>query len=353
MQCYIDFEQEVIRLNPLERFYAALKFKKADRIPYIYQFFGAANHVLKAIHKSFKDVYYTPEGVIAFQLKAQELYGHDNIMIPGGCLTVEAEAMEAEISIKEHNYPKISKRVTQDLKMLNLRPADPYQDGRMPIYIEAIRLISDKLGETTPIIGTILTPLGVLMELIGFTQVIKGIKRYPDIIHEALRVVTQTCISYVGAMLKEGAHGILIDEAGASASLMRREICDEFGLQYTKTLISAVKSAGGVFIIHNCSEEPYLDLQVSIHPDVLNVSGGDLKSIKKQFGNQVCLMGNIEPAVIHLGSPKEVRSKAIECINEWKNEGGFIFSTGCEIPHNAPITNVKVLKEVVEQYGRY
>ncbi|MHA2062688.1 MAG: uroporphyrinogen decarboxylase family protein [Candidatus Sifarchaeia archaeon] len=323
-------------MNPLERFYAALKFKKADRIPFIYQFFGAATHVLKAIHKSFKEVYYTPEGVVAFQLKAQELYGHDNIMIPGGCLTVEAEAMGAE-----------------NLKMLNLMSADPYQDGRMPVYIEAIRLISDKLGETTPIIGTILTPLGVLMELIGFAQVFKGIKRNPEIIHEALRVVTQTCSSYVSAMLKEGAHGILIEEAGASASLMRREICDEFGLQYTKTLISVVKSAGGASIIHNCSEEPYIDLQVSAHPDVLNVSGGDLKSIKKQFGNQVCLMGNIEPAVIHLGSPKEVRSKAIECINEWKNEGGFIFSTGCEIPHNAPITNVKILKEVVEQYGRY
>lgn len=340
-------------MNSLERFYAALKFQKADKIPFIYQFFGAANQVLKTLGKSFKDIYYTPEGVVAFQLKAQELYGHDNVMIPGGCLTVVAEAMGAEISINEHTYPKISKRLTQDFKEINLAPADPYHDRRMPIYLEGIRLISDKLGESTPIIGTILTPLGVLMELIGFVQVIKGIKRYPDIIHEALRVVTQTCSSYVRAMLKEGAHGILIDEAGASASLMRRDICDEFGLQYTKTLISVVKSAGGIIIIHNCSEEPYLDLQVSAHPDVLNVSGGDLKSIKKQFGKQVCLMGNIESEVIHLGSPKEVRSKAIECINEWKNEGGFIFSTGCEIPHNAPITNVKVLKEVVEQYGRY
>ena len=340
-------------MNSLERFYAALKFQKADKIPFIYQFFGAANQVLKTLGRSFKDIYYTPEGVVAFQLKAQELYGHDNVMIPGGCLTVVAEAMGAEISINEHTYPKISKRLTQDFKEINLVPADPYHDRRMPIYLEGIRVISDRLGESTPIIGTILTPLGVLMELIGFAQVIKGIKRYPEIIHEALRVVTQTCSSYVMAMLKEGAHGILVDEAGASASLMRRDICDEFGLQYTKTLISVVKSAGGIIIIHNCSEEPYLDLQVSAHPDVLNISGGDLKSIKKQFGKQVCLMGNIEPGVIHLGSPKEVRSKAIECINEWKNEGGFIFSTGCEIPHNAPITNVKVLKEVVEQYGRY
>lgn len=340
-------------MDPLERFYAAVKFHTADRIPLIYQFFGAANHVFKALHTSFKDIYYKPEGVVAFQLKAQELYGHDNVMIPGGCLTVEAEAMGAEISIKEHNYPKISKRVTQDLNMLNLVAADPYQDGRMPIYIEAIRLISDKLGESTPIIGTILTPLGVLMELLGFVQVIKGIKRFPDVIHEALLVVTQTCISYGRAMLKEGAHGILIEEAGASASLMRRDVCNEFGLQYTKTLINVVKSAGGVIIIHNCSKDPYLDLQVALRPDVLNVSGGDLKSIKKQFGNQVCLMGNIEPEVIHLGSPKEVRSKAIECIKEWKNEGGFILSTGCEIPHNAPIINVKVLKEAVEQYGRY
>ena len=338
-------------MDSLERFSAAIHRDRPDRVPLAYQFFGAANNVLNALQASLREIYYTPKGVAAFQLKAKELYGHDNVMIPGGCCIVEAEAMGAKIIISEKDYPKIISRQSKDLSELVV--ADPYEAGRIPVYLESINLLSKQLDQSTPIIGMIIAPLGVLTELHGFSEIIVDFHRDPDKVHEALRVVTQTCIAYGVSMLKEGAHGIMVDDASASETIMSPELCAELDIQYTKQLVDAVKAAGGFIIIHNCSKKPYLKQQVDLKPDVLNISGGNLRAIKEQYGKRVCLMGNIEPNMIEWNSTIDVQSKAIECVKELKNEGGFIFSTGCEIPHNAPVANVKVLKEIVEQYGKY
>ncbi|MDA0525479.1 uroporphyrinogen decarboxylase family protein [Methanococcoides alaskense] len=91
-----------------ERFVNAIEMKDVDRMPYGYLWFGAGNAVLERMGASMSDVYYSAKGIARAQILAREMYHHDNVMSPWGCLLVEAEALGTRLNIKEDRYPTIA-----------------------------------------------------------------------------------------------------------------------------------------------------------------------------------------------------------------------------------------------------
>ncbi len=71
-------------------------------------------------------------------------------------------------------------------------------------------------------------------------------------------------------------------------------------------------------------------------------------------GERVCIQGNIDPVSIFLnGKPSDVERKARECIEKAAKGGGFILSSGDEVPLNAPFENVKAMVSAAKKYGQY
>ncbi|WP_233564712.1 uroporphyrinogen decarboxylase family protein [Methanohalophilus sp. RSK] len=91
-----------------ERFVNSLEMKDVDRMPYGYLWFGAGNNVLEHMNASMSDVYYSAEGIARAQILARQMYHHDNVMSPWGCLLVEAEALGTRLNIKDERYPTIA-----------------------------------------------------------------------------------------------------------------------------------------------------------------------------------------------------------------------------------------------------
>jgi len=67
----------------------------------------------------------------------------------------------------------------------------------------------------------------------------------------------------------------------------------------------------------------------------------------------VCLQGNIDTTRMLMGSPSEVFTQARKCIEAAGEGGGFILSSGCEIPLDAPHQNVQSMIEAARRYGGY
>lgn len=79
----------------------------------------------------------------------------------------------------------------------------------------------------------------------------------------------------------------------------------------------------------------------------------DIFLAKEVIGDRVCIMGDVPPDMLVLGSRAEVDEYCHRLIEEVGKGGGYIMGAGCEIPPNAKPENVKAMTESVFRYGYY
>lgn len=67
----------------------------------------------------------------------------------------------------------------------------------------------------------------------------------------------------------------------------------------------------------------------------------------------MCLMGDVHPALLSLGTRQEVVDYCRWLIEEVGAGGGFILAQGCTVPVDAKFENVRALVETGKTYGHY
>jgi uroporphyrinogen decarboxylase len=332
----------------IERFEKAIKFEETERPPLGYLFFGGGNWVLKELGATFNDVYYDAEGIAEAQIKAKELFGHDNVMSPWGCLTIEAEAFGCKIE-KKDKYPHIVERsVASEEDVKNLRILNPYKDGRMPLVLDSLKILSYRIGEHTPVIGMVCSPFLVASEIRGLQKFLMDTLTKPDFVHEILEIVTSGCVEYAKAMSEQGVFAIMIENAYMNRTFLDPKNCKEFIVNYTKKLVEEIRECNLYVIEHNCSERLYVDMELELEPDILNLSIDNLSEIRKLVPD-ICVMGSVDHANTMLnGTQSDVSEEAKSCLKEGGKKG-FILSTECEIPFSAPLENIRTLYDVARK----
>jgi uroporphyrinogen-III decarboxylase len=78
----------------------------------------------------------------------------------------------------------------------------------------------------------------------------------------------------------------------------------------------------------------------------------DMARAKEVLGDTICLLGNVPSAMLHLGTPQDVRAYAEQLIDTAGKGGGFILSNGAFFDHAKP-ENVKAMVEAAKEYGTY
>nr|NIQ07880.1 hypothetical protein [Candidatus Korarchaeota archaeon] len=200
--------------NSMERFEKAISFEETERPPLAYLFFGGGKWVLDELGVNFDDVYYTADGIAKAQMTAKELFGHDNVMSPWGCLTVEAEAFGCKIQRKRDGYPQIVERVVKsenDLKDLSI--PDPYKNGRMPLVLDSLKILAKRVGKDAPVIGMICSPFVVASEMRSLQEFLLDTFQKPDFALEVLEIATAGCIEYAKAIAEQGIFAVMIENA--------------------------------------------------------------------------------------------------------------------------------------------
>jgi uroporphyrinogen decarboxylase len=363
------------KMTPKERFESAINNEKPDRIPLAYLFFGAGDAVLRALELNFKDVYYSSKGIVKAQLKALELFGHDNVNTPWGCLNVEAESFGCKITIKKDGYPVTNGPIVNSYEDLeSLEVPDPEESGRMPIVLESIEAFNKELGAANPIIGFTCSPAIVAAEIRGFENLLMDTVREPRYLKEILKAAEHLGEEYIEAMVHRGAFAVMIENSCSGKDVLDPVSCDKYVVEYNRNIVKKLKKLGAYSIIYNSSCQPYLEKDLSIKPDILSFHRGDGDAILDEYGwncdkfhdrigacikrycismvNNACLMGNVDHANTMLkGTYNDAYREAINCLeSSRKRDAGFILSTGCEVPFNAPITNMLALRDAAKNF---
>jgi uroporphyrinogen decarboxylase len=103
-------------------------------------------------------------------LETWKRFGYDAVTVFADN-SLEAEALGAKISYKDNAYPHIDEYCLNnihDWKYLSI--PDPEEDGRMPVIIEACRILKEEVGEEAAVVGTVQGPMTLAGQLLGIEK---------------------------------------------------------------------------------------------------------------------------------------------------------------------------------------
>jgi len=346
-------------VTPKERFQAALNLEKPDRIPLLYQHLGGGAWVLESCGKTLEEGFKDPKVFAKIATTAQKLYGFDNVMAGWGDLLVEAQAHGKRWTfVSKDQYPRASSYIALTPKNIDaIQPVDPIHDRYWSVQLKAAGILQMKIGKDVEVVGCINSPFIIASETIGFDKLMISLLKNPALIHKLLARITESAKIYADRVANDcQLDSIFIADGTAGGDQISLDLCSRFDLNYLKELIDHCHLKCLKTIVQNGSSAPYIDAQVALKPDAIHFNNRvvDLEKAFGMFRGKLCVVSGVDHMELLLrGTPGDVEKETKRAIDLFGRGPGLVLSGGSEIPFNAPIENIKRLKQAAERYGRY
>lgn len=226
---------------------------------------------------------------------------------------------------------------------------------------EIFDLIYQKVGDEFSIHGEITSPFDYLLDLLGYENALMALIENPDKCKEILQRFTNGISKLASEMCDKQIDAIKISSPFAGAGFISPQFYQEFVLPYESQIISTIKSKGKFVYLHTCGAiNDRLELMIESGTSGLEcldpkpLGDVDLVDAKKRLGTRVFIKGNIDSVnTLLFGKPKKIILDVSEIILVGKVNSGFILSTACSIAPKVPAENVKLLKGLADEFGRY
>lgn len=132
----------------------------------------------------------------------------------------------------------------------------------------------------------------------------------------------------------------------------------EFVTPYLARLIAGYRDMGFYVIKHTDGNiMPILDQLVQANPHALHSldpqAGVDIAEVKRLYGAQVCLIGNVNCGLLDTGTDEEVIASARYALQHGMPGGGYIFSTSNCIYTGMRLARYELMLEVWRREGNY
>lgn len=214
-------------MNSLERVQAAVRFERPDRVPVIAQVFGHA-----AVFAGVPVGDYVRDGELLAQcqIKALEHYGYDAVfaVMDTG---VEAEAAGSRLLYRDHMYPVVARYALEDANAVDTLPVpDPHRNGRMPELLRAAYILRRELGNEVLIVGCVLGPMTLAMQLLGPEKALFLAVDEPGLFARVLDFALDVVLPFGRAQVEAGVHLPMVFDPSASPDVFPARLFREFEL---------------------------------------------------------------------------------------------------------------------------
>jgi uroporphyrinogen decarboxylase len=263
--------------------------------------------------------------------------------------------MGTKMYFPEDDAPQVETpfiQTREDLK--KLKPVNPETDGRLPVYLEAVKRCVDAIGNEVFIVPVIGAPFTTSAALRGTEIFIKELYTDPELVHTLMKVATQSVKNLIDAYVKVGGVPVTVEPVATGAMISERHF-REFVLPYLKEVYAHIHSYNLPGVLHICGKtKRVIQCMAESGADILSIDNIDLLEAKELVGGKVCLMGNVSPADGMLkGNPEIITAMVKECVAKASdNPKGFVLATGCEVPIHTPHENMVAFLEAGRRYAR-
>ncbi len=287
--------------------------------------------------------------------KTFKLFNADNCSVGPG-LHGMPEAMGAKLEFFKSDIPRIKANGVFDYADIDhMSVVNPYTDGRLNIYIEALKRIKSNLGHVVSVGNTVGGPFTTAALLVGTEQFLRDLIKEKENIHKLLRITTESTLRFMDAVIDLGITPGMADPI-ASSHLISPRMYREFALPYTRICQEHIKKrTGSGSVLHICGKtQPIWSDMVATGISGLSLDNqDDIGLLREKHENNVCVIGNVDPvAIIKYGTQAEIYSAVQDCCEKaLKSQSGFVLASGCDIPIGTSPENVKHFIDAARIYG--
>ena len=308
-------------------------------------------HAARVIGKSPWEVSRDVELLSKAHIEAYRLYRHRPIVVGIDIYNLEAEAYGAVVGRAAGNaIPAICECPCSSVKeLIALEPFDPKTAGRIPMVIEAARLVSYNCPDADvriPLSG----PFSLAANLVGFENLLCEIQTGPELVAEALRHLVAGQVEFCKQVVREGLD-IAFFESSATPPLLSPQNFRDIELEALKEIMQKTAAVVGhpVPCIMGGDTLPILD-------DILRTSTGYVccpaKTNQRKFMEkmrdhpEVTVRINMDARAITSKNFEDVEKEVDRVMALAENRRNVCIGTGC-LPFEAEPEVVLKTKEYI------
>jgi len=344
-------------MNALERVMNTINRKPIDYIP-VYPFVNQISRTYGGY--DFREWTLDPKKCAESILKMTEELDLD-IMSTQMDLSLEAEdwGLKMEHPIERPPEAQGEARIQSLDDYYLIQKLDLNQTKRMSKNLKLAEYLCEAKGKEKFILGYMMAPLAILGSLRGLGDLFHDILKHPEEVHFALENISNTLADFAIALIQKGCHGIMINALYASGIFMSGKLWEKFEGIYIQKICQKIRAAGGKIFLQSTMENCRFDHLIKMgDPDViafLSLPKGysTLEEVKIKYGNQVTLMGHIDPFLFSESNEREVIEECRQQIDAYKKGQGYILATGYDYPTTIGDHYAKIMINEAKSYGAF
>jgi [methyl-Co(III) methanol-specific corrinoid protein]:coenzyme M methyltransferase len=334
-------------MNTKQRFLNALKREPVDRIPVAAVATGITVQMQEKSGAHWPQAH-KDANQLARLAESIHLYTEIECIKLPFCMTIEVEALGAEIDYRTRDTVPTEKHHLYERPEQLIGPDDFFDRARVPVVLNAISQLRKKYDSEIAIVTSIVGPFSLAEKIFGFDNFLTWVLDNPDWVHRAMQTLTPLAIRYSQAQVNAGADAIIIGEAGCSGGLISPHTYRDFILPYHRELCAAISAPT---ILHICGKStrhtPYI---AQTGASAYNFDEGvDVKIARQNLQGKVALTGYVPTVTVLLdGTPRDVYKSAWECLEN----GVEMLTPGCALAPHTPLENIAALTRAAHDWAR-
>ena len=339
-------------LSSRDRVLRCFRREKIDRLPVFSGYGNVTVHGLEKYGWRFAEIHVDAKKMASMAASTPQLFGLECAVVPFD-MGVEAEALGAGVNFYAHHtdvvYPTIASKVAEKLMDLDLNvPSDLAKAGRIPLVVEAIRLLKEEIGDKVAIGSWTLGPYTLAGQLVDIGDLAKMAVKKKDMVDKVLDALGVVIIEISRIYREAGADYITIREMGAGPDILSPRIFKTLIRPHLEKVFAAIESPK---ILHICGDTNTIVEEMALcGADAISVDQkNDVAESRNKLGPDAFILGNIDPyGVIVKGKPDDVDNAVKEAVANGVNA----IWPGCDIFPTAPQGNMKALMAAAQKYGK-
>jgi len=339
-------------MTPKERVKAFFRREPVDQPPV---FSGMGTVTVQAIDKMgirFAQVHGSGEYLAGSATTSAEMFGFDGIVVPYDMCTVP-EALGRGASLYENAegilYPTVpSKWASLDEVDLPEDYESIFNQGRMPVVDEAIRIAKAYEGGKLAVGSWVLGPFTMAGQIIELDVLLKGLRKDKERVEGFLSKMTDLVIAVARHYQELGVDYMNIREMGSGTDLISPRMWKALIQPNLEKVFSSLESPK---INHICGST---DLII----EMMNDCGADAVSVdqknhvaesRKKLGPDAMILGNFDPygTLVQIDA-EDVPGVIKKCIDD----GVDAVWPGCDIWPDVKRDNMEAYVKAVREYGK-
>lgn len=379
-------------LNSRHRVLKAMKLEHPDVVPLMCQF--SIGFMLNQLKPNPAHFWYDEDLFANGLVQLREEFQFDGILISlHGHSNQWKENLIQEEQI-DHNTIKLHYQDRVETHQIGQLPVIDFKEDKTPPSIESIDIDIDipttidyipvshnlhfridqdkiysifyKVNELTQgrysLHGEITSPFDYFLDLFGYENGLIALITEPEKSKAIIQKYAQGVKAIAKGMCQAPIDAIKISSPFAGKGFISREFYKDFVLPYETDIIETIRSNGKEVYIHTCGHiNDRIELMAKSGASGLEcldpkpLGDTDLDDAFQRIGKSMFIKGNIDSVnTLLFGCKEQIREDISKIIETGKNKGkGFILSTACSIAPDVSKDNVKLLSQLVREFGKY